>query len=630
MRRFFRNLLIASILFLIVAAIFSFTLDDNRDAEQVALSRVAEQINASEVDKIEVTDNELLVILKDGSRKIATKEPESSLSDSLVNLGVNADALRGLNIEVKGPSGTTIFLSAILPFVIPFLLIAGFIYFLMRQVSGANNRAMSFGQSQARLSDNSTLKQKVTFNDVAGAQEAKQELSEIIEFLRYPQKFLNIGARIPKGVLLLGPPGCGKTLLARAVAGEANVPFFHMSGSEFVEMFVGVGAARTRDLFRRAKKHSPCIVFIDEIDAVGRQRGAGLGGSHDEREQTLNQILVEMDGFDTDTNVIVVAATNRPDVLDPALLRPGRFDRQIVIDQPDIKDREAILKVHIRNKPISKTVNLRQVAERTPGFSGADLSNLVNEAAILAARRDKKQLDQNEFFESIEKVMLGPERKSHVLSKREKEIAAYHEGGHALVAAILPDADTVHKVSVISRGRAAGYTLKLPAEDRHLRMRREFLADLAVAMGGYAAEKLVFAEITTGASNDLQVANDLARKLVMVYGMSEKLGPVTFGERSELIFLGKEIGEQRNYSEKVAMKIDEEISKFLNNAYKQALEICRKYREKLDVIAQKLVQQETIEQEEFNKLVQDIVPNKRKLEPAVQFVDTQATHVKSK
>lgn len=607
MRKFFKNLIIASVIFLILAGIFSLTLGDNKNIQEVPLSKVAEQINAGQVAKIDVSDNELEVTLSDGTREIATKEPESSLSESLTNLGIPPERLRTLNIEVKSPSGSALFFANILPFLIPFLLIAGFIYFLMRQVSGANSRAMSFGQSGARLSD-ANARQKMTFADVAGAQEAKEELKEVVEFLRFPQKFLSIGARIPKGVLLLGPPGTGKTLLARAVAGEANVPFFHMSGSEFVEMFVGVGAARTRDLFRRAKKHAPCIIFIDEIDAVGRQRGAGLGGSHDEREQTLNQILVEMDGFESDTNVIVIAATNRPDVLDPALLRPGRFDRQVIIDQPDIKDREAILNVHIRGKPLAHGVNLRQVAERTPGFSGADLANLVNEAAILAARRNKRQVEQREFLEAIEKVMLGPERKSHVLSPKEKKIAAYHEAGHSLVATVLPDADPVHKVSIISRGRAAGYTLKLPVEDRNLHSKSEFVADMAVAMGGYAAEQLVFNELTTGASNDLQVASSLARKLVMVYGMSERLGPITFGDRHEMIFLGKEIGEQRNYSEDVAKKIDAEVERFLKEAHKVADDICKKYRAHLDKIAEKLIKQETLEQAEFRTLVADILP----------------------
>lgn len=612
MKKFVKNLVIASIIFLVIAGIFSLTLDEDRDAVDISITRVKERINAKEVEKLEITDNRVLLTLKEGGKEVASKEPGSDIIETLSKLGVSAEALGELNYEVRQPSGSSVILFGILPYLIPFLLIAGFIYFLMRQVSGANNRAMSFGQSQAKLSDTGAVKQKVTFDDVAGAQEAKEELKEIIEFLRYPQKFLNIGARIPKGVLLLGPPGTGKTLLARAVSGEANVPFFHMSGSEFVEMFVGVGAARTRDLFRKAKKNAPCIVFIDEIDAVGRQRGAGLGGSHDEREQTLNQILVEMDGFDTDTNVIVIAATNRPDVLDPALLRPGRFDRQVVIDQPDIKDREAILKVHARNKPLAKDVDLRKIAERTPGFSGADLANLINEGAILAARQDKKIIDQAEFIEAIEKVMLGPERKSHVLSPKEKQIAAYHEGGHALVATMIPEADNVHKVSIISRGRAAGYTLKLPSEDKHLRTKTEFEAELAVAMGGYAAEQLVYKELTTGASNDLQAATGIARKLVTVYGMSERLGPITFGDRQEWVFLGKEIGEQRNYSEKVATKIDEEIFRFLSEAHKTALAICKKYRDKLDQIAAMLMEKETIEQDAFAKLVADVLPVPKK------------------
>ncbi|OGE77751.1 MAG: cell division protein FtsH [Candidatus Doudnabacteria bacterium RIFCSPHIGHO2_01_FULL_46_14] len=620
MKKFLKNLGIVLFVFLIIAGVFSLTVSEDRDVKEVTLSDIAGDVKERRVDHIEVStdNNEVLVFLKDGSKVRTIKESQSDLSEALVRFNADADAIKDARIQVKGPSATSFFVQGILPFLIPFLLIAGFIYFLMRQVGGQNNRAMSFGQSQARLTDSATQK-KVTFADVAGVAEAKEELKEIVEFLRYPQKFLNIGARIPKGALLLGPPGCGKTLLARAVAGEANVPFFHMSGSEFVEMFVGVGAARTRDLFRRAKKHAPCIVFIDEIDAVGRQRGAGLGGSHDEREQTLNQILVEMDGFDTDTNVIVIAATNRPDVLDPALLRPGRFDRQVIIDQPDIKDREAILKVHLRGKPVLKTLNVNLIAERTPGFSGADLANLVNEAAILAARRDKQQVDLGEFLEAIEKVMLGPERKSRVLSPREKQIAAYHEGGHALVAAMLPHADPVHKISIVSRGRAAGYTLKLPVEDKHLHSRSEFLADLAVALGGYVAEQQVFADITTGASNDLQVASNLARKLVMMYGMSDKLGPVTYGDHHEMIFLGKEIGEQRNYSEKVAQKIDEEIANFLDGALKTASQLCKKYRAKLDQIAKILTKQETIEQEEFVKIMADVNPPAKKIQkqPAV-------------
>ncbi|MDP2933525.1 MAG: ATP-dependent zinc metalloprotease FtsH, partial [bacterium] len=499
-----------------------------------------------------------------------------------------------------------------LPFLLPLILISVVAYFFMRQVAGANSRAMSFGQSSAKLAGAGGLKKKVTFADVAGLREAKEELLEIVEFLRYPQKFLSLGARFPKGVLLLGAPGCGKTLLARAVAGEANVPFFHMSGSEFVEMFVGVGAARVRDLFVKAKRHSPSIVFVDEIDAVGRQRGAGLGGGHDEREQTLNQILVEMDGFENETNVIVMAATNRPDVLDPALLRPGRFDRQVVIDPPDINDREAILKIHARNKPLGKDVNIRTIAERTPGFSGADLENLVNEAAILVARRNKKAMSQDELYQSIEKVMLGPERKSNILSKREKEIAANHEAGHALVATMLPNADPVHKISIISRGRAAGYTIKLPTEDRHLHSKSEFLDDIAVSMGGLVAEKLVFNEMTTGASNDLRVATELARKMVTVYGMSDKLGPMTFGDHHEMVFLGREISEQRNYSEKVAMKIDEEVRQIIDGAFEVATGIIGKFKHKLTEIAGKLIEQETIEREEFDKMMADVMPEIKK------------------
>ncbi len=435
--------------------------------------------------------------------------------------------------------------------------------------------------------------------------EAKEELKEVVEFLRNPKKFTALGARIPKGALLVGGPGTGKTLLAKAVAGEANVPFFNISGSEFVEMFVGVGASRVRDLFRKAKRHAPCIVFIDEIDAVGRQRGTGLGGSHDEREQTLNQILVEMDGFDTDTNVIVVAATNRPDVLDPALLRPGRFDRRVVIDEPDMNDREAILKIHSTGKPLAPSVNLRTVAERTPGFSGADLANLMNEAAILAARANRKTVELADCLEAIEKVMLGPERKSHVLSESEKRVTAYHEAGHALVSHVLAGADPVHKVSIISRGRAAGYTLKLPTEDKHLHRRSEFVADLAVMLAGWTTEKETFKEVTTGASNDLRQATKLARQLVTVYGMSDALGPRTFGEKEELIFLGREITEQRDYSEKVAEAIDAEVGRFITQAQRTARAIVTRFKPQLERIVAKLLEKETLEREEFEGLLKD-------------------------
>ncbi|MBU6447786.1 ATP-dependent zinc metalloprotease FtsH, partial [Patescibacteria group bacterium] len=566
MSKFLKNTAIVILIFVIIALIAG-SFGTGTKVQQVSLSTVADQIQKDQVSKIEIDDTQtsLTVVLKDGSQETATKEKTLSLNDTMKNYGVAQDKINSVEIVPQTQSVWSSILSATLPFVIPFLIFVVLIYFLMRNVQGANNRAMSFGQSQARLQDD--RRKKVTFKDVAGVKEAKEELQEVVEFLKYPQKFLQLGARIPKGVLLLGSPGVGKTLLARAVAGEANVPFFHMSGSEFVEMFVGVGASRVRDLFKKAKRHAPCIVFIDEIDAVGRQRGAGLGGSHDEREQTLNQILVEMDGFETDTNVIVIAATNRPDVLDPALLRPGRFDRQVVIDPPDINDREQILKVHARGKPLAPNVNLRKIAERTAGFSGADLSNLLNEAAILAARYNAKTVSDSNLREAIEKVMLGPERKSHILSKKEKEVTAYHEGGHALIASVLPNADPVHKVSIISRGRAAGYTMKVPSEDKHLHTRSEFLDDIAVSLGGLAAEKLVFDEQTTGASNDLKVATNLARRLVTMYGMSDAMGPMTFGDTHEMVFLGRDIAEQRNYSEEVAAKIDKEIAKIMNDGY---------------------------------------------------------------
>ncbi len=614
MSKFFRNILIIIAIFLVVAGIFAFFSAPPTDSKTVSVSQIADEINSGQVERIELTDDNLTVFLKDNTQQVSRKEHEVALSETLKNYGVDPVKLKDVKIEIKNNSSSSFWVSTVLPFVIPFLLIAGFIWFLMRQVAGSNNRAMSFGQSGAKLNEQSPRK-RVTFADVAGIKEAKEELKEIVEFLRFPQKFFALGAKIPKGVLLLGPPGVGKTLVARAVAGEANVPFFHISGSEFVEMFVGVGASRVRDLFKRAKRNSPCIVFIDEIDAVGRQRGAGLGGSHDEREQTLNQILVEMDGFDNETNVIVIAATNRPDVLDPALLRPGRFDRQVVIDPPDINDREAILKIHGIGKPLSSNVKLRAIAERTPGFSGADLANLMNEAAIFAARKNMKEITQLELLESIEKVMLGPERKSHLLSPKEKEIAAWHEAGHALVATVMPHADPVHKVSIVSRGRAAGYTMKLPSEDKNLHSKSEFLADLAVSLGGYATEKMIFNELTTGASNDLKVATNLARKLVTVYGMSETLGPMTFGNPQEMIFLGREISEQKNYSEKVAAKIDEEISGFIERAYGTALEIVKKHHKHLKLITDKLMEQETLEREEFEALVADILPKEKFQKP---------------
>jgi cell division protease FtsH len=520
-----------------------------------------------------------------------------------------APSLRGAPAD-DGAAWLGVLITALLPV----LLIGVFLYFMFRQAQGTNNQALSFGKSRARMFlGNKTV---VTFADVAGVDEAKTELQEVVEFLKYPEKFNSLGARIPRGVLLVGPPGTGKTLLARAVAGEAGVPFFSISGSEFVEMFVGVGASRVRDLFDQAKRNSPCIVFVDEIDAVGRQRGAGLGGSHDEREQTLNQILVEMDGFDTNTNVIVVAATNRPDVLDPALLRPGRFDRQVILDRPDMKGRLEILKVHIKGKPLDKAVDLQVIAKQSPGFSGADLANLVNEAAILAARRNKKVITISEFGEALERVVAGPERKSRVISDAEKAIIAYHEGGHALVQRILPKCDPVAKVSIISRGMALGYTMGLPTEDRYLQSKAEFEDKIAGMLGGNASERLIFGDTTTGSSNDIEKATTLARRMVTEFGMSEKLGPLAFGKRDELVFLGREIGEQRNYSDDVARQIDEEVRAIIDRAYKRSMDVLTTYRDRLQQLAERLVAEETIEHEEFNAMFADL-PDARKDGPIV-------------
>jgi cell division protease FtsH len=498
-----------------------------------------------------------------------------------------------VHFNTEAPSSSNLLLSVILPNVILFLVIGGFMWYMLRQTQSGNNQAISFGRSRARLLSGD--KPAVTFNDVAGVEEAKQELTEIVEFLKFPEKFTALGARIPKGVLMVGPPGTGKTLLSKAVAGEAGVPFFSISGSEFVEMFVGVGASRVRDLFDQAKKNSPCIVFVDEIDAVGRQRGAGLGGGHDEREQTLNQLLVEMDGFETNTHVIVIAATNRPDVLDPALLRPGRFDRHVTLDRPDIRGRRAILEVHARNKPFDGQVDLEVLARQTPGFSGADLSNLINEAAILAARSNKKAIGQVELEEAIARVIAGPERKSRMITEQEKNVIAYHEIGHALVAKSLPNADPVHKVSIISRGMALGWTMQLPTEDRYLVSRSELNDDMAVILGGRVAEELIFGDITSGASDDIGKATKLARRMVTEWGMSEKLGPLTFGHKEELVFLGRDLGEQRNYSEEVAGEIDQEVHRLVDTAYQRAKKILTERREKLVQLAEYLKQEETIE-----------------------------------
>ncbi|MBU3965618.1 ATP-dependent zinc metalloprotease FtsH [Patescibacteria group bacterium] len=605
MNKLVKNLAIMFLVFLIISGIFSIYASPFEKAKQISLSELVGQINEGKVGSIKIAGNNLEIVLKDGTKETSLKEQEGPLTETLKNYGVAPEKISGINISVSEGSGAGFFLGTLVPIILPFLLIVGFIWLMLSQLQRGNVQAMSFGQARARIFGVGKDKKKVSFKDVAGVKEAKEELREIVEFLRTPKKFIEMGARIPRGVLLMGAPGTGKTLLARAVAGEAGVPFFSISGSEFVEMFVGVGASRVRDLFNTAKKNAPAILFIDEIDAVGRQRGAGLGGGHDEREQTLNQILVEMDGFETDTNVIVMAATNRPDVLDPALLRPGRFDRRIILDEPDIKDREEILKIHIKSMPLEKDVNLRRVAERTPGFSGADLSNLANEAAILAARRDKKKISQAEFLESIEKVMLGPERRSHILNEREKKIAAYHEAGHALVSASLSHTEPVHKISIISRGRAAGYTLHLPVEDKHLRSRSEFIDELAVFMGGFAAEKIVFDELTTGATNDLTKASELARDLVMRYGMSDKIGPITFARAGELVFLGRDLGERTHYSEQVASEIDKEVSKFIANARNTASDILAKRRKKLDRIATELIEKETIEKEKFDQIMKE-------------------------
>jgi len=604
MKAFLKNFAIFIAIFLVLAMLFSLNSATQSKVEKVGLQKVVNQINDGQVASIEVQKNNLNVRLTDGSTEQAIKEPTESLSTLLKNLGVDNEKLAKLDINVKDESSSDVWLTVILPLALPVLLIGAFIFFMMRSVQGANNKAMMFGQSSAKDASKDD-KVKTKFADVAGANEAKEELAEVVEFLREPQKFTSLGAKIPRGVLLLGKPGVGKTLLARAVAGEAAVPFFSISGSEFVEMFVGVGASRVRDLFKKAKKHAPCIVFIDEIDAVGRRRGAGMGGSHDEREQTLNQILVEMDGFETNAGIILIAATNRPDVLDPALLRPGRFDRQVIIDIPDIADREAILKIHAKDKPLSADADLRRIAERTPGFSGADLANVLNEGAILAARKNQKEVLMIDLYEAIEKVMLGPEKKSRIITDKEKKITAYHEAGHALVANFLPNTDPVHKVSIIARGQAGGYTLKMPTEDRHMHTKQEFIEEIAVLLGGYLAEKEIFGEVTTGATSDLRHATQIARLLITDFGMSQNLGPRTFGDKEEMIFLGREIHEQRDYSEKTAEKIDLEIAEFIEQGIAKANEVIKDKKAQLEKIAQVLLEKETIERDEFDALLKE-------------------------
>lgn len=592
MNRFFKNVTFYLLIIIVAIWMIDYYSDSTVSKTDITYSAFMKHVQQDEVKQVTIVDNVISGKLKDG-KDFSTVAPSD---DSLI------PTLRARDIEIKAelppqPPWWTTILSSLLPM----LLIVGIWFMLMQQSQGGGGRVMNFGKSRARRYDEDNI--KITFKDVAGADEAKQELEEVVEFLKHPKKYNDLGAKIPKGVLLYGPPGTGKTLLAKAVAGEAGVPFFSISGSDFVEMFVGVGASRVRDLFEQAKKSAPCIVFIDEIDAVGRQRGAGLGGGHDEREQTLNQLLVEMDGFGANEGIIMIAATNRPDILDPALLRPGRFDRQIVVDRPDIKGRQEILKVHVKGKPISSEVELGVIARRTPGFTGADLSNLVNEAALMAARKNKNKIDMPEMEEAAERVIMGPERRSRVISDKEKRLTAYHEGGHTLVGMLLDNTDPVHKVTIIPRGRAGGYTLSLPKEDRYYATRSEMLDELKVLLGGRVAEALVLKEISSGASNDLQRATSLARQMICEYGMSPELGPMTFGHRQDQVFLGRDIGRDKDYSEEVAAKIDKEIRKFIDEAYQKTESLLNENMDKLHLIADALIERETLEGEEIDQLM---------------------------
>lgn len=593
MNKFFRNVSFYLLIIIIAISIIDYYSSRTTTKQEISYTQFLHQIEEQKVERVTIVDNTIKGKLKDGAEFTTITPNDPSLITTL----------REKNIDIKAeqppqpPWWTAIFSS-----ILPMLLLIGVWFFIMQQTQGGGNRVMSFGKSRAKL--HSEDKTKVTFADVAGADEAKQELEEVVEFLKQPKKYNDLGARIPKGVLLFGPPGTGKTLLARAVAGEAGVPFFSISGSDFVEMFVGVGASRVRDLFEQAKKSAPCIVFIDEIDAVGRQRGAGLGGGHDEREQTLNQLLVEMDGFGVNEGIIIIAATNRPDILDPALLRPGRFDRQIVVDKPDVRGRHDILKVHTRGKPVSKEADLEVLARRTPGFTGADLSNLVNEAALLAARRNKRRIEMPELEESIERVVAGPERKSKVISDKEKRLTAYHEAGHALIGMLLTHTDPVHKVSIIPRGRAGGYTLMLPKEDRYYATRSELLDQLKTLLGGRVAEAVVLEEISTGAQNDLERATELVRKMICEYGMSDALGPITFGRRQEQVFLGRDISRDRNYSEEVAYSIDKETRQLIESAYAIVEKMLKDNIDKLHLIANALLEKETLEGSELEQLLE--------------------------
>ncbi len=621
--RFLRNGLVTLVLVVGTAALLYTFLGQGNATPPIPYSGPSGSFEAlveeGRVTKVVTKGDRMLIttteVGENGQPVVVTSQlpsPLTQLNQELAGICARPGAqcpAEGIAFEPQPADEGGAWIGLLLTAFLPILLIGFFIFFMFRQAQGTNNQAMSFGKSRARMFLGN--KQVVTFADVAGVDEAKTELQEVVEFLKYPEKFNSLGARIPRGVLLVGPPGTGKTLLARAVAGEAGVPFFSISGSEFVEMFVGVGASRVRDLFDQAKRNSPCIVFVDEIDAVGRQRGAGLGGSHDEREQTLNQILVEMDGFETNTGVIVVAATNRPDVLDPALLRPGRFDRQVILDRPDMKGRLEILRVHSKGKPLDKSVDLQGVARKSPGFSGADLANLVNEAAILAARRNKKVITTPEFGEALERVVAGPERKSRVISDAEKAIIAYHEGGHAMVQRVLPKCDPVAKVSIISRGMALGYTMGLPMEDRYLQSKAEFEDKIAGMLAGNAAERLIFGDTTTGSSNDIEKATNVARRMVTEFGMSDKLGPLAFGKRDEMVFLGRDLGEQRNYSDDVAKQIDEEVRAIIDKAYARAMDVLTRHKDRLIQLAERLVAEETVEQDAFEAMFADL-PDPRK------------------
>ena len=617
------QMVVALLIFMLLTAAYTFLSGSQKDTTEISISELAADVSAGTVKSIVVEGDKLSIKYDDGKEKVSKKEAEASLSETLANYGVTPEQFAKAGISIKDAKGLGYWILNVLPVALPVFILVFFIWMLTRQMKGAGMQAFTFGQSKAKITDPSDVNNKVTFKDIAGNKEAKEELVEIVDFLRNPKKFLEIGARIPKGVLLTGSPGTGKTLLARAVAGEAGVPFFHLSGSEFVEMFVGVGASRVRDLFEMAKRAAPAIIFVDEIDAVGRVRGGGYGGGNDEREQTLNQILVEMDGFEPNEKVIVMAATNRSDVLDPALLRPGRFDRRVVLDLPDRRDREEILNIHARKKPLAEDINMKVIAERTSGFSGADIYSLMNEGAILAARENRKKIAQFDLIRSIEKVMMGPERKSHLMTKKEKEVTAYHEAGHAIVASVLPDADPVHKVSIVARGRAGGYTLKLPLEERKLQTKKEFLDDIAMALGGYVAEKMVFGDITTGPSNDLQVATNLATAMVTRWGMSDEIGPVALESDGGKTMFGQGVSG-REHSEAVSAKIGQEVKKIMDNSRARAEEVLREHKKALDAVAHKLLEVETLEQDEYEKVIiaYGILPKKLpdNKEPSLELV----------